>query len=43
MDGVAGHSAVQALGTFEEDALDVSTFGPNQAEAIRIFDEAGWQ
>lgn len=35
-------SAVQALGTFKEDDLNVSAFGQNQAEAVRIFDKAGW-
>jgi len=35
-------SAVETLGTFKEDNLNVSTFGENQSEAVRIFDEAGW-
>ncbi|MEL6688637.1 MAG: extracellular solute-binding protein, partial [Pseudomonadota bacterium] len=36
-------SAVATLGTFTEDDLSVSTFGPNQATAIEIFDRVGWQ
>lgn len=40
---VQSNSAVQALGEFTADTLDVSTFGPNQAEAIAIFDRVGWQ
>ena len=35
-------SAVQILGAFKEDNLDVSTFGPNQAVAIKLFDQSGW-
>jgi iron(III) transport system substrate-binding protein len=40
---VASNAAVEALGAFEADTLNVATFGPNQAEAIRIFDRVGWQ
>lgn len=36
-------SAVQALGNFKEDGLAVSTFGPNQQTAIKLFDEGGWK
>ena len=36
-------SAVATLGTFTEDDLNVSTFGPNQTAAIEIFDRVGWQ
>lgn len=36
-------SAVATLGTFKEDNLNVATFGPNQTEAIEIFDRVGWQ
>ncbi|WP_371398751.1 Fe(3+) ABC transporter substrate-binding protein [Algimonas porphyrae] len=42
-DDVIGNAAVQALGDFKEDTLDVSTFGPNQTQAIQIFDRVGWQ
>lgn len=37
-----GSSAVEALGTFEEDQLNLSELGVNQAEAARIYDRAGW-
>lgn len=36
-------SAVQTLGTFKEDKLNVSALGKNQAEAVRIFDQVGWR
>jgi iron(III) transport system substrate-binding protein len=36
-------SAVETLGTFKEDSLNVSAFGKNQAEAVKIFDRVGWQ
>lgn len=39
---VAQTSAVSALGTFEEDRLDAAELGRNQAEAVRVFDRAGW-
>ena len=35
-------SAVQKLGKFKEDNLNVSALGENQAEAIKIFDRDGW-
>ena len=37
-----GASVVELLGTFKEDDLNVSAFGENQAEAVRIFDRVGW-
>lgn len=40
---VDSNAAVQALGDFEDDQISVATFGPNQAEAIAIFDRVGWQ
>lgn len=36
-------SAVQTLGTFKEDNLNVSALGKNQAEAVKIFDQEGWR
>lgn len=33
---------VAALGAFEEDTINASVLGTNQAEAVRIFDRAGW-
>ncbi|RKQ71379.1 iron(III) transport system substrate-binding protein [Litorimonas taeanensis] len=36
-------SAVETLGTFKEDTLNVSQLGQNQADAVRIYDAVGWQ
>ena len=36
-------SAVQALGAFKEDELNVGELGKNQAAAISIYDNVGWQ
>ena len=36
-------SAVQSLGTFKEDKLNVGELGKNQAKAISIYDNVGWQ
>ncbi len=33
---------VASLGTFREDTLNPRELGSNQAEAVRIFDRAGW-
>jgi len=38
----SGSSAVQALGTFKEDQLNVGELGKNQSQAIAIYNEAGW-
>lgn len=35
-------SAVDKLGTFKADDLNVSQLGVHQAEAVRIFDRVGW-
>lgn len=35
-------SAVETLGTFKEDDLNVSRFGENQAKAVQIFNEVDW-
>lgn len=40
--GVAEDAAINALGTFKRDTLDVSKLGVNQTEAVQIFDRAGW-
>ena len=40
--GLAANSAVEALGSFRADTLGVAEIGRNQAEAVRIFDRAGW-
>ncbi|MEM8497810.1 MAG: extracellular solute-binding protein [Pseudomonadota bacterium] len=34
---------IAALGSFKEDKMDASLLGENQAEAVRVFDRAGWQ
>lgn len=43
VSSVAPTSALASLGAFEEDKLNASELGRNQAEAVRIFDRAGWQ
>jgi iron(III) transport system substrate-binding protein len=34
---------VAALGSFKEDALDVQVLGQRQAEAVKVYDRAGWR
>lgn len=41
--GLAANSAVEKLGTFKSDTLNAAQIGRNQAEAVRIFDRAGWK
>ena len=41
--GIAPAAVVVSLGTFKEDELNASMLGKNQAEAVRVFDRAGWQ
>lgn len=41
--GVMASSAVEKLGDFEEDQINVSKLGSEQAKAIQIFDRVGWQ
>ena len=41
--GLPGSEALQSLGTFEADALNAGELGEYQAEAVRIFDRAGWK
>ena len=43
VSGVGASSAVEALGRFSEDDLNASLLGEHQAEAIMVFDRAGWQ
>ncbi|MGB6228763.1 MAG: Fe(3+) ABC transporter substrate-binding protein [Litorimonas sp.] len=43
IDDADASAALDVLGAFEEDQISVATFGPNQAEAIAVFDRAGWQ
>ncbi|MEM8935090.1 MAG: Fe(3+) ABC transporter substrate-binding protein [Pseudomonadota bacterium] len=42
VDDVAPSSAVEALGAFVEDDLNVAELGANQALAVEIFDRVGW-
>jgi len=41
--GVAAAGPVTALGSFREDDLAIAALGQNQAQAVKIFDEAGWR
>ncbi|MFN0024888.1 MAG: extracellular solute-binding protein [Parvularculaceae bacterium] len=41
--GVAAAGPVAELGAFREDGLDMALLGENQTEAVKVFDEAGWQ
>jgi iron(III) transport system substrate-binding protein len=40
--GLKANSAVERLGAFKPDTLNAAEIGRNQAEAVRIFDRAGW-
>lgn len=41
--GLAANSSVEKLGTFKSDTLNAAEIGKGQAEAVRIFDRAGWK
>lgn len=41
--GVSDETPVRGAGDFKEDELNASALGRNQAEAVRIFDRAGWK
>jgi len=41
--GLLENKALLELGNFKMDAVNVSVFGRNQAEAQRVFDRAGWK
>ena len=41
--GVNAKSAVEALGTFKADSLNVAVLGENQPKAQMVFDRAGWK
>ena len=43
VEGVEVDPVVAELGDFETDAASVNAFGANNAEALLIFDEAGWK
>ncbi|MFN4039449.1 MAG: Fe(3+) ABC transporter substrate-binding protein [Erythrobacter sp.] len=41
--GLKANSAVEKLGAFKADTLNAAEIGKGQAEAVRIFDRAGWK
>lgn len=41
--GLKANSAVEKLGTFKPDTLNAAEIGKGQAEAVKIFDRAGWK
>lgn len=43
VEDLAGSSALTALGEFDADSLDAAELGEHQAEAIMVFDRAGWK
>ena len=34
---------VSSWGSFEEDKISINTLGKNNAQAVKIFDLAGWK
>ncbi|MFN3862737.1 MAG: Fe(3+) ABC transporter substrate-binding protein [Erythrobacter sp.] len=40
--GLKANSAVEQLGAFKADTLSAAEIGKGQAEAVKIFDRAGW-
>ncbi len=40
---VAVSGPITSFGTFKEDAISAAKLGENQAEAVKLFDRAGWQ
>ncbi|MFQ6018453.1 MAG: Fe(3+) ABC transporter substrate-binding protein [Kiloniellaceae bacterium] len=43
VESVAPNAALQSLGDFKRDTLNVGQYGANQPLAQRIFDRAGWK
>lgn len=43
VDGVALAPSVASWGDFKEDSLDLSLLAEHNQDAVRIFDEVGWQ
>lgn len=41
--GVALSKAVDAFGRFKSDSIDIATLAEHNADAIKIFDRAGWR
>ncbi len=42
VEGLQANSAVEQLGAFKPDTLNAAEIGRNQAQAVQIFDRAGW-
>ena len=40
---VKGNSAVESLGSFKVDPINVAVYGENQPTAQKVFDRAGWK
>jgi iron(III) transport system substrate-binding protein len=43
VQGVAPSPTIAALGEFRSDALNLSTLGVNNRDAVKLMDRAGWQ
>lgn len=43
VEGIAPTGPIVSFGDFRADDLDMTSLGVNQAEAVKIFDRAGWQ
>lgn len=43
VEGIAAAGPVAAFGEFRADGIDMTALGVHQAEAVKIFDNAGWQ
>lgn len=43
VSGVPLHPVVQQFGDFKSDAINVSAYGRNNPEAVRLMDEVGWK
>ncbi len=41
--GLKGSAALESLGTFDADTLNAAELGIHQAEAVMVFDRAGWK
>ncbi|MEM7736169.1 MAG: Fe(3+) ABC transporter substrate-binding protein [Deinococcota bacterium] len=42
VESVAPSGPIASLGDFEAEAINVNVYGANSAEAVRMFDRAGW-
>lgn len=43
LEGVELPPALEAFGTFESDAVNMTVYGENNPDAIRLMDRAGWR